>query len=353
MSFDPFKITLPVTEIIPQVREQLAKTNTLIVNAPPGAGKSTVLPLALLDEPWLEGKKIIMLEPRRLATKSIALRMASLLDEEVGQSVGYRIRFESRVSKTTRLEVVTEGILTRMLQDDNALENVGLVIFDEFHERNLNADLALALCREAQQVLRPELRILIMSATLNMPQLSALLKAPVIVSEGKQYPVEIIYTAVADEKLLPELTARTVMRAMAEKEGDALVFLPGEGEIRACEGLQLSPQEQILALQPNKFGKRKIVLATSIAETSLTIEGIRIVVDCGFARSSRFDPKSLRFCTQLPLRSKIRTFAFGNHSHFQRLRRSKGRARRAFKQRHLLPHVDHRHTFPFGRTPRA
>jgi ATP-dependent helicase HrpB len=307
LSFDPFKITLPVTEIIPQVREQLAKTNTLIVNAPPGAGKSTVLPLALLDEPWLEGKKIIMLEPRRLATKSIALRMASLLDEEVGQSVGYRIRFESRVSKTTRLEVVTEGILTRMLQDDNALENVGLVIFDEFHERNLNADLALALCREAQQVLRPELRILIMSATLNMPQLSALLKAPVIVSEGKQYPVEIIYTAVADEKLLPELTARTVMRAMAEKEGDALVFLPGEGEIRACEGLlkeqntaftihplygQLSPQEQILALQPNKFGKRKIVLATSIAETSLTIEGIRIVVDCGFARSSRFDPKS-------------------------------------------------------------
>ncbi|MBL7902275.1 MAG: ATP-dependent helicase HrpB [Bacteroidia bacterium] len=307
MSFDPFKIALPVTGIIPQVREQLAKNNTLIVNAPPGAGKSTLLSLALLDEPWLLGKTIIMLEPRRLATKSIALRMASLLDEEVGQSIGYRIRFESRISKTTRLEVVTEGILTRMLQDDNALENAGLVIFDEFHERNLNADLALALCREAQQVLRPELRILIMSATLNMPQLSTLLKAPVIVSEGKQYPVEIIYTNDADEKLLPELTARTVMRAMAEKEGDALVFLPGEGEIRACEALlkeqntafsihplygQLSPQEQFLALQPNKFGKRKIVLATSIAETSLTIEGIRIVVDCGFARTSRFDPKS-------------------------------------------------------------
>jgi len=307
LPFDPFKIALPVSEIIPQVKEALAKNNTLVVNAPPGAGKSTVLPLALLEEPWLEGKKIIMLEPRRLATKSIALRMASLLDEEIGQAVGYRIRFESRIGKTTRLEVVTEGILTRMLQDDNALENVGLVIFDEFHERNLNADLALALCREAQQVLRPELRILIMSATLNMPQLSALLKAPVIVSEGKQYPVEIIYTADADEKLLPELTARTVMKALGEKEGDALVFLPGEGEIKACETIlkdqnsgfsihplygQLSPQEQFLAIQPNKFGKRKIVLATSIAETSLTIEGIRIVVDCGFARTSRFDPKS-------------------------------------------------------------
>ncbi len=307
MSFDPFKIDLPVTEIIPQVKDQLSKGNTLIVNAPPGAGKSTVLPLALLEETWLQGKKIILLEPRRLAAKSIAMRMASLLDEEVGNCVGYRIRFENRVRTTTRLEVVTEGILTRMLQNDNALENVGLVIFDEFHERNLNADLALALCREAQQVLRPELRILIMSATLNMPQLSALLNAPVVISEGKHYPVEIIYTADADEKLLPELTAKTVWKAMAEKEGDALVFLPGEGEIRACESLlkeqnsgfaihalygQLSPQEQFLAIQPNKFGNRKIVLATSIAETSLTIEGIKIVVDSGFARTSRFDPKS-------------------------------------------------------------
>jgi len=307
ISFDPFKINLPVTEIISEVKERLANNNTLIVNAPPGAGKSTLLPLALMDEIWLTGKKIIMLEPRRLATKSIALRMASLLEDEIGQTIGYRIRFESRISAKTRLEVVTEGILTRMLQEDNALENVGLVIFDEFHERNLNADLALALCRDAQQVLRPDLRILIMSATLNMTQLSSLLNAPVVVSEGKQYPVEVIYTADADETLLPELTARTVMKAMSEKEGDALVFLPGEGEIKKCEAFlrergnefsihplygQLPPQEQFLAIMPNKFGKRKIVLATSIAETSLTIEGIKIVVDCGFGRTSRFDPKS-------------------------------------------------------------
>jgi ATP-dependent helicase HrpB len=265
------------------------------------------LPLALLDEPWLNGKKIIMLEPRRLAAKTIAARMASLLDDDIGKTVGYRIRFENRVGANTIIEVVTEGILTRMLQSDNALEDVGLVIFDEFHERSLNADLAMALCREAQQVLRPDLRIMIMSATLNMPQLTKLLNAPVAVSEGKQYPVEVIYNGDADETLLPELTARTVMKALQEHDGDALVFLPGEGEIKKCEELlkgqaidicihplygQLPPQEQFLAIMPNKFGKRKIVLATSIAETSLTIEGIRIVVDSGFGRTSRFDPKS-------------------------------------------------------------
>jgi ATP-dependent helicase HrpB len=307
LSFDPYKIDLPVTEIISYVREQLAQQNTLIVNAPPGAGKSTLLPLALLDEPWLNGKKIIMLEPRRLAAKTIAARMASLLDDDIGKTVGYRIRFENRVGANTIIEVVTEGILTRMLQSDNALEDVGLVIFDEFHERSLNADLAMALCREAQQVLRPDLRIMIMSATLNMPQLTKLLNAPVAVSEGKQYPVEVIYNGDADETLLPELTARTVMKALQEHDGDALVFLPGEGEIKKCEELlkgqaidicihplygQLPPQEQFLAIMPNKFGKRKIVLATSIAETSLTIEGIRIVVDSGFGRTSRFDPKS-------------------------------------------------------------
>ena len=307
MSFDPYKIDLPVTEIISYVREQLAQQNTLIVNAPPGAGKSTLLPLALLDQPWLNGKKIIMLEPRRLAAKTIAARMASLLDDDIGKTVGYRIRFENRVGANTIIEVVTEGILTRMLQSDNALEDVGLVIFDEFHERSLNADLAMALCREAQQVLRPDLRIMIMSATLNMPQLTKLLNAPVAVSEGKQYPVEVIYNGDADETLLPELTARTVMKALQEHDGDALVFLPGEGEIKKCEELlkgqavdicihplygQLPPQEQFLAIMPNKFGKRKIVLATSIAETSLTIEGIRIVVDSGFGRTSRFDPKS-------------------------------------------------------------
>jgi ATP-dependent helicase HrpB len=305
--FNPFTIDLPVTEIITGVQTQLSSGNTLLVNAPPGAGKSTLLPLALFEESWLQGKKIVMLEPRRLAAKTIAWRMASLLNEEVGQTVGYRIRMDTKISKQTKIEVVTEGILTRMLHSDNALEEVGLVIFDEFHERNLQADLAMALCREGQQVLRPDLRILIMSATLNMPQLQQLLKAPLIESKGRQFPVEIIYAGEADEMLLPELTARAVVNAVNEKLGDALVFLPGEAEIKKCADLlssllsdfkihplygQLSQHEQHLAIFPNKQGKRKIVLATSIAETSLTIEGIKIVVDSGFARTSRFDVKS-------------------------------------------------------------
>lgn len=307
MSFDPFKTDLPVTEIIPQVREQLSVHNTLIVNAPPGAGKSTLLPLTLLNESWLAGQKIIMLEPRRLAAKTIAMRMSSLLETEVGQDIGYRVRFENRVSSKTKIEVVTEGILTRLLHHDNALEGVGLVIFDEFHERSLHADLAMALCREAQQVLRPDLRIMVMSATLNMPQLSALLNCPVVESKGRQYPVDVIYTGEADETLLPELAARTIATAAHDQPGDILAFFPGEGEIRKCEELlknqlddfsihplygQLPPQEQFLAIMPNKSGKRKVVLATSIAETSLTIEGIRVVVDTGFGRTQRFDPRS-------------------------------------------------------------
>ena len=307
MPFDPLHIQLPVAEIIPEVRTVLKNNPILIIGAPPGAGKSTLLPLALFEEEWLQGKKIIVLEPRRLAARSIAIRMAELLGEDVGKTVGYRIRFDNCVSPQTRIEVVTEGILTRMLQSDNALEQVGLVIFDEFHERNLQADLALALCSEAQQILRPDLRLLIMSATLNIPQLQTLLNAPVIESKGRQYPIEIIYTNDADEYLLPELIAQTIARAVKEHEGDVLAFLPGEGEIRKCEELlrsQLSefsihplygmlPQhEQYLAIVPNKFGRRKIVLATSIAETSLTIEGIRIVIDSGFGRSSRFDASS-------------------------------------------------------------
>lgn len=248
-----------------------------------------------------------MLEPRRLAAKTIATRMASLLGDEPGQTVGYRIRFENRVSSRTQIEVVTEGILTRMLHHDNALEDVGLVIFDEFHERSLHADVALALCREAQQVLRPDLRIMVMSATLNMPELTALLRAPVVESKGRQYPVEVIYAGDADETLLPELTTRAVLSAVKAHEGDTLVFLPGEGEIRACEALlteklpgfrihplygQLPPQAQLAAIMPDRSGQRKVVLATSIAETSLTIEGIRIVVDCGFGRVSKFDTRS-------------------------------------------------------------
>lgn len=307
MPFDYSHIQLPVAEIIPELRKSLKDHATLIVGAPPGAGKSTLLPLALFEEDFLEGKKVLMLEPRRLAARGIAMRMADLLDEEVGQTVGYRIRFENKISAQTKIEVVTEGILTRMLQSDNALEQVGLVIFDEFHERNLQADLALALCREAQQVLRPDLRLMIMSATLNMPQLQTILNAPLIESQGRAYPVEIIHTGDADEYLLPELVAQTIARAVKEHDGDVLAFLPGEGEIRKCEELlrgQLSDfslhplygtlphNEQYAAIMPNKFGKRKVVLATSIAETSLTIEGIKIVVDSGFARRSRFDAAS-------------------------------------------------------------
>lgn len=307
MPFDYSHIQLPVAEIIPQVRKALHEQSTLIIGAPPGAGKSTLLPLVLFEENFLEGKKVIMLEPRRLAARSIAMRMAELLGEEVGQTVGYRIRFENKISSQTKIEVVTEGILTRMLQSDNALEQVGLVIFDEFHERNLQADLALALCREAQQVLRPDLRLMIMSATLNIPQLQTILNAPVIESQGRAYPVEIIYAGDADEFLIPELVAQTIARATKEHEGDVLAFLPGEGEIRKCEELlknqlddfrihplygMLPHNEQYAAIVPNRQGKRKIVLATSIAETSLTIEGIKIVVDSGFARRSRFDAAS-------------------------------------------------------------
>jgi ATP-dependent helicase HrpB len=307
VSFDPFSIQLPVTEIISEVKEKLIQQNTLIIQAPPGAGKSTLLPLALLDAPYLNGKKIIMLEPRRLATRSIAMRMAELLNEEVGATVGYRIRFDNRISEQTKIEVVTEGILTRMLQSDNALEDYGMVIFDEFHERSIHADVAMALCRETQQVLRPNLRMVVMSATLNMPQLVTLLKAPVATSEGKQYPVEIKYVGQHDERLLPDTTARIILDATKNHEGDVLVFLPGEGEIRKTAELLkpllnqfaihplygiLPQHEQYAAIMPNKNGKRKIVLATSIAETSLTIEGVKIVVDTGFARMQRFDPKS-------------------------------------------------------------
>ncbi len=307
MNFDPYKIDLPVVEVIDQVRGVLKDENTIVVSAPAGAGKSTLLPLALMNEEWLGDKKIIMLEPRRLAAKTIAMRMADLLGEKLGESVGYRIRFDSCVSKNTRVEVVTEGILTRMLQNDNAIEHVGMVIFDEFHERSLFADVALALSRESQQVLRNDLRIMIMSATLNLPQLSTMLNAKVVQSEGRMHPVEIKYEGEADMMMLPELCARLVKKVMDSEDGDVLVFLPGEGEIKKCEGIlkkylkgvaihplygQLSPSKQFAAIMPNRLGKRKVVLATSIAETSLTIEGIKVVVDCGFTRTMRFDPGS-------------------------------------------------------------
>ncbi|GGC29255.1 ATP-dependent helicase HrpB [Parapedobacter defluvii] len=305
--FHPFTTDLPIAESIPQVRQILAAHNTLILSTPPGAGKSTIVPLALLDEPWLQGRKIIMLEPRRLAASSIAHRMASLLGEKAGGTVGYRVRFENQTSSRTRIEVVTEGILTRMLHHDNALENVGIVIFDEFHERRLHTDLSMVLCRESQAILRPDLRLLIMSATLDTDQLATLLQAPVVESDGRMYPVDIVHTEEPDLRELPRECARTVIRAIREKQGDILVFLPGEAEIRACEQLllansmgaavhplygQLSLAEQHAAIQPNRRDQRKIVLATSIAETSLTIEGITVVIDCGYTRTLVFDPPS-------------------------------------------------------------
>lgn len=306
-SFDPHAVDLPVVDIISEVQKQLGNKNSLVVNAPPGAGKSTLLPLALINEPWLEGNKILMLEPRRLAARTIAERMSYFLDESVGQTVGYRIRFENRTSEHTKIEVLTEGILTRMIQSDNALEGIGLVIFDEFHERSIHADVALALCREAQQVLRPDLRIMIMSATLNMPQLTSLLNAPAVVSKGRQYPVDIHYAGDIDEALMADLTARTIISATKKHDGDVLVFLPGQKEIHNAADIlnselrgfaihnlygALPQRQQMAAILPDKNGRRKIVLATSIAETSLTIEGIKIVVDSGYGRTSKFDPNS-------------------------------------------------------------
>jgi ATP-dependent helicase HrpB len=305
--FDYSTIHLPIKEIIPQIQTTLQSENTLIISAPPGAGKSTLLPLALLNESWLKNKKIIMLEPRRLAARTIASRMASLMGENTGQTIGYRIRFDTKISSATRIEVVTEGILTRMLQSDNALENVGLVLFDEFHERSIFADVALVLCRETQQVLRPDLRMVIMSATLDMTPLTQTLNAPVIESKGKMFPVEIIHTGQHDPMLIPEMMAQVISKAANNDQGDILAFLPGETEIRRCEAIlkktmtayaihplygQLPPKAQTAAILPGKDGRRKVVLATSIAETSLTIEGVSIVVDSGYSRTQRFDPST-------------------------------------------------------------
>jgi len=299
---------LPIIEIIPDLKKGLAEHNTLILQAAPGAGKSTYLPLQLLNEPWLVGKKIILLEPRRLAAKTVASRLAFQLNEEVGETVGYKIRFENKISKSTRLEILTEGILTRMLQEDGALENIGLIIFDEFHERSLHADLALALTREIQTILRPDLRILIMSATIDGEKLSSVLNnAPIITSKGRQHTIKFNYEG-ADEKIPLHLQmARVIKKAMNENSGDILAFFPGAGEIaRTAEILErekinakifplfgdMPIHLQQEAIVPAKNGERKIVLATSLAETSLTIEGVNIVVDCGFSRVPKFDTRS-------------------------------------------------------------
>lgn len=298
----------PVLDILAELRETLAFSSAVILQAPPGAGKSTVLPIQLMQEPWLGEKKIIMLEPRRLAARAVAERMSNLLGQETGESVGYRVRFESRVSRITKVEVVTEGILTRMIQADNSLEDYGLVIFDEFHERSLHADLALALTLQIQQVLRNDLRIMLMSATLDTASLSTLLgNAPVITSQGRQYPVTLKYASGESDQPIALRVAQATRKACVEQAGDILVFLPGAGEIRRVEELlsehdvpgvvyplygDLSFSKQQEAILPRADGKRKIVLSTSIAETSLTIEGVGVVVDSGWSRVPKFDPRS-------------------------------------------------------------
>ncbi|WP_435925772.1 ATP-dependent helicase HrpB [Paenibacillus sp. DYY-L-2] len=300
---------MPIDEVIPALRDNLNKFGASVLIAEPGAGKTTRTPLALLDEPWLAGQRIVMLEPRRLAARSAAEYMARQLGEKPGETVGYRIRMESRVSAKTRITVVTEGILTRMLQQDPALLGTGLLIFDEFHERSLNADLGLALALQSRQLLREDLRILVMSATLDAGPVAELLgNAPVVESRGRMYPVETVFAGRPAGEPLEAAAARTVLRALAGHEGSVLVFLPGAREIRRVEGLlagsvpagvtvaplygALPQEEQRKAIEPAPQGGRKVVLATSIAETSLTVSGITVVIDCGLRRTSLFSPRT-------------------------------------------------------------
>ncbi len=280
----------------------------VLLEAPPGAGKSTIVPLYLLDSPWAAGQKILMLEPRRIAARAVAGRMAQLRGEAVGRAVGFRTRLETRVSRDTRIEVVTEGILTRMLQEDSSLEGIGCVIFDEFHERSLNADLGLALCIESQRNLREDLRLVVMSATLDVEPIAHLLDdVPIISAHGRSFEVSTQYVPRRPEIYLEQQTAQVIREALRKHDGDILCFLPGAAEIRrvqrALEDAGLDRHVQVLplygelaaaaqdaALTAAAAGERKIVLATSIAETSLTIEGIRVVVDAGLRRFAEFDP---------------------------------------------------------------
>ena len=308
---------LPAYQIADAVNQKLAESSNLVITAPPGAGKSTLLPLTILNA--CNGK-ILMLEPRRLAARQIAERMASILGESVGKTVGYRVRFENKTSKDTRIEVLTEGILTHMLVNDPTLDGVSIVIFDEFHERSINSDLALALTRQAQEIIRPDLKLVIMSATIDTTAICQTLRAPLIESQGKMFPVETVYAAddVNAYDMVQEMVA-TIVRAHNDHQGDILAFLPGQGEILKCEEMlngiiakadnssadnmwaattvyplygNLSPEKQRSAIAPSQEGSRKIVLATPIAETSLTIEGVRIVVDSGLCRKLVYDNRT-------------------------------------------------------------
>ena len=335
MSFSTQDITrqwasLPASQIANGVNEALHTNSSLVVTAPPGAGKSTLLPLTILSSLG-EGEKILMLEPRRLAARQIAERMAQMLGEQVGETVGYRVRFESRVSKRTRIEVLTEGILTRMIVDDATLDGVSVVIFDEFHERSINSDLALALTHQAQQIIHPDLKVVIMSATIDTSNICAALQAPLIESEGRMFPVELHYADKdTDPRDIAAAAASTTIEAYKKYEGDILVFLPGQAEIERCFELlsksqhltisphqhlntttsqpittstsqhltihplygNLSPEDQRRAIAPSAPGERKIVIATPIAETSITIEGVRVVIDAGLCRQVVFDART-------------------------------------------------------------
>ena len=298
---------LPASEIVDAVNAQLAEHDTVVITAPPGAGKSTLLPITIMHGMSGMGK-ILMLEPRRIAARQIAERMADILEEKVGGTVGYRIRFENCVSQHTRIEVITEGILTRMAIDDPTLDGVDAVIFDEFHERSINSDLAFALVRKIQSIVRPDLKVVIMSATIDTAAICQVTNAPLIESKGKMFPVEVTHS---EEDIssydTPQAVAAAVASAHNSTEGDILAFLPGQGEIMRCMeilGDALAPTTvyplygnmptnlQRAAIAPSRDGERKIVLATPIAETSITIEGVRTVIDSGLCRANRYDPNT-------------------------------------------------------------
>ena len=300
--------TLPIDKVLPQLQEALRRQTRVVLVAPPGAGKTTRVPLALIKEPWLQGQRVLLLEPRRLAARAAARQMARLLGEEPGETVGWRMRHDSRISAKTRLEVITEGVLTRMLQEDASLPGVGAVLFDEFHERSLQADVGLAFCLQSQAILREDMRLVVMSATLAAQKVAALLRqASVIVSEGQLFPVAVHRLGRRDNLSLEENVAAAVRKALVEEPGDVLVFLPGAPEIRRTASLlaglaedvkvlplygRLSGAAQDEALLPAPQGIRKVVLATSLAETSLTVEGVRVVIDSGRRRVPRFSLRS-------------------------------------------------------------
>ena len=304
----PARSDVPINAILPELGAALGSRRVAVLQAPPGAGKTTRVPLALLDAEWLGGSKIVMLEPRRLAARAAATYMARLLGERVGETVGYRVRLDTRVGSGTRIEVVTEGILGRMLQDDPGLEGVGLVIFDEFHERSIHADLGLALALHTRAVLREDLGLLVMSATLDGAAVSALLgNAPIVTSEGREFPVETRYVPRRAEQRIEAQVAATIRDVLDRDPGDVLVFLPGAGEIRRVAAMledsaltrdvgvvplhgSMPLEQQDVAIAASAPGRRKVVLATSIAETSLTIEGVRVVIDSGLMRVPKFSP---------------------------------------------------------------